>query len=68
MDFLRTFGGQETQKADINALVKRMENKEFDLVAIGRALLSDPQWANKVKTAREAEIIGFTRASMQELI
>tara|TARA_B110000858_G_scaffold177925_2_gene213344 strand:+ start:1686 stop:2747 length:1062 start_codon:yes stop_codon:yes gene_type:complete len=67
-DFLQTFGGKETQKADINALVERMNNNEFDLVAVGRALLSDPEWANKVRTARESEIIEFTHASMQELV
>lgn len=66
-DFLRTFGGQETQKADINALLQRMENNEFDLVAVGRALLSDPAWANKVKAQHQEEIIEFTRESMAEL-
>lgn len=67
-DFLRTFGGQETQKADINTLIQRMEDDEFDLVAVGRALLSDPAWANKIKSGQEEEIVEFTRASMQELV
>jgi 2,4-dienoyl-CoA reductase-like NADH-dependent reductase (Old Yellow Enzyme family) len=66
-DFLQSFGGQETQKADITALIQRMENNEFDLVAVGRALLSDPAWANKIKSGQEEEIVEFTRASMQEL-
>jgi len=66
-DFLRTFGGQETQKADINSLIQRMENNEFDLVAVGRALLSDAAWANKIKSGQEEEIVEFTRAAMQEL-
>ena len=66
-DFLRTFGGQETKKSDIQALVRRMENKEFDLVAVGRALLSDPAWTNKVKTGKENDIIEFTRDYMAKL-
>jgi len=66
-DFLRTFGGQETQKADINALIQRMEDNEFDLVAVGRALLSDPAWADKIKSGQGKAIVEFTRASMQEL-
>jgi 2,4-dienoyl-CoA reductase-like NADH-dependent reductase (Old Yellow Enzyme family) len=66
-DFLRTFGGQDASKADIGALIKRMENGEFDLVAVGRALLSDPAWANKVKAGQEQEIVEFTRDFMQKL-
>ncbi|MEZ5489419.1 MAG: NADH:flavin oxidoreductase [Gammaproteobacteria bacterium] len=66
-DFLRTFGGQETHKSDIGALIERMERGEFDLVAVGRALLSDPAWANKIKAGREEEIIEFTRDCMQKL-
>ncbi len=67
-DFLRSFGGQEAGKADIGALITRMENSEFDLVAVGRALLSDPAWANKVRAGQEQEIIEFNRESMQELV
>ena len=66
-DFLRSFGGQEAHKSDISALVQRMENQEFDLVAVGRALLSDPAWPNKVRAGREADIVGFTREYMAKL-
>lgn len=67
-DFLRSFGGQEARKADIGALITRMENGEFDLVAVGRALLSDPAWANKVRAGQEQEIIEFNREFMQKLV
>jgi len=66
-DFLRTFGGQEAHAADISALIGRMENREFDLAAVGRALLSDPAWARKIQTGREAEITEFTREYLQKL-
>ena len=66
-DFLRTFGGQETGKADISALIQRMEREEFDLVAVGRALLSDPAWASKIKAGQEQEIVEFSRDYMQKL-
>jgi 2,4-dienoyl-CoA reductase-like NADH-dependent reductase (Old Yellow Enzyme family) len=66
-DFLRTFGGQDASKADISALIQRMEKGEFDLVAVGRALLSDPAWASKVKAGKEQEIVEFTQESMQKL-
>ncbi|MDA0349001.1 MAG: NADH:flavin oxidoreductase [Verrucomicrobia bacterium] len=66
-DFLRTFGGQEANASDISALIGRMEESEFDLVAVGRALLSDPAWAQKIQTGREKEIVEFTREYMQKL-
>ena len=68
IDFLHSFGGQKSHSTDITALFERMENNEFDLVAVGRALLSDPAWANKVKAGNESDIVEFTPASMQELI
>jgi 2,4-dienoyl-CoA reductase-like NADH-dependent reductase (Old Yellow Enzyme family) len=67
-DFLRTFGGQETAQADIGALVERMANHEFDLVAVGRALLSDPAWPNKVRDGQQAQIVAFTHEAMQTLV
>ena len=58
-DFLRSYTGKVSNKAPIDALLKRLEADEFELVAVGRALLSDPEWANKVQQGREAEIVGF---------
>lgn len=66
-DFLRTFGGQEAHKADISALIQRMEKGEFDLVAVGRALLSEPAWANKLRAGQQETMIEFTREYMQKL-
>ena len=37
-----------TEPAPITGAVERLERGEFDLVAVGRALLMDPQWATKV--------------------
>jgi len=64
IDFLLSFGGKDGGTAGLDALIRRLENKEFDIVAVGRALLSDPQWANKVKEGREKEIVAFTREHM----
>lgn len=66
-DFLRTFGGQECHPSDIGALITRMRREEFDLVAVGRALLSDPAWPNKIRSGKQNEIVEFTRAYMSKL-
>ncbi|MBP1989790.1 NADH:flavin oxidoreductase [Paenibacillus eucommiae] len=57
----------ESDQADIEEVVKRLENEEFDLVAIGRALLADPAWAAKMHDNRTNEIIPFTPKSTATL-
>jgi 2,4-dienoyl-CoA reductase-like NADH-dependent reductase (Old Yellow Enzyme family) len=59
LDFLRSYGGDEAHKVGIDALIRRLERGEFDLVAVGRALLSDPAWAAKLRDGREEEIVAF---------
>jgi len=51
----------------ISELLSRLENAEFDLVAIGRALLADPYWFQKIKEGREEEIALFTSESLNKL-
>lgn len=44
----------------IQQLIDRLENQEFDLIAVGRALLVDPEWVTKLKDNRIDEIIPYT--------
>ena len=61
-DFIGFYQGEdEVKSAPIDDLVKRMDDKEFDMVAVGRALLSDPEWVNKVKEGRYDEVIPFSK-------
>ena len=46
-------------EAGLDELVARFERGEFDLVAVGRALLSDPHWVRKVREGRSGELRGF---------
>jgi 2,4-dienoyl-CoA reductase-like NADH-dependent reductase (Old Yellow Enzyme family) len=66
-DFLRTYAGKDASKAGIDALITRLENDEFDLVAVGRALLSDPAWGQKIQAGRDDDIIAFQREHMAVL-
>ena len=52
---------------DIDALVARLDNDEFDLVAIGRALLVDPDWVNKIKHNKSDEIAPFNKTALAKL-
>ena len=65
-DFLRTFDGQHAAAASIDNLIERMERDEFDLIAVGRALISDPDWAAKVQTGRFDELGAFATADLAQ--
>jgi len=51
--------GQESQRE----LMRRFDRGEFDMVAVGRPLLSEPEWVNKVRDGRRNETAPFTDAS-----
>ena len=52
---------------NIDGLLERLTNDEFDLVAIGRALLVDPDWVNKIKDKKEDEIAPFNKEALMTL-
>ncbi|MDD0975181.1 NADH:flavin oxidoreductase [Pseudomonas fontis] len=56
------------QPASLENLLQRLNNEEFDLVAVGRALLVDPQWAAKVRDGREQDILPFSREALTSLV
>ena len=66
-DFISWFGGAATQTRGIDDLLSRLEVGEFDLVAVGRALLADPAWAAKIREGRAREIVSFSRDLLQTL-
>jgi 2,4-dienoyl-CoA reductase-like NADH-dependent reductase (Old Yellow Enzyme family) len=67
-EFLAAFGGQSSSPVGLEGLVKRMEAEEFDLIAVGRAILSDPHWVTKIKTGDSEALQPFDPASMAELV
>ncbi|WP_413105607.1 NADH:flavin oxidoreductase [Streptomyces sp. Inha503] len=59
--------GELAGKASIDPLLDRLERDEFDLVAVGRALLSNPDWATKALRDRLAETVPFDRSVLEVL-
>ncbi|MBO0854748.1 MAG: NADH:flavin oxidoreductase [Nocardia sp.] len=49
----------ETQAQRFSTLRDQFAGGEFDIVALGRALLADPEWVNKVRAGRLSEITPF---------
>lgn len=62
-DIMSSFEGVEARSSTqrgIGELLARFENGEFDLVAVGRAILSDPEWVQKVRDDRYDDLRSFT--------
>ncbi|MET7701599.1 NADH:flavin oxidoreductase [Streptomyces sp. NPDC005485] len=66
-EFLKAFEGEGSAVKGIDDLLDRLERDEFDMVAIGRALLQDPQWAAKVLAGRYDELAAYDAASLGSL-
>lgn len=67
-DLIGAFAGEISNPTSLDALVRRMERGEFDLIAVGRALLSDPRWVVKVRTGDTDGLKGFNPAMLGELV
>jgi 2,4-dienoyl-CoA reductase-like NADH-dependent reductase (Old Yellow Enzyme family) len=57
----------EANAAGLEPLLERLLGNEFELVAVGRALLADYAWARKVREGRFSELIPYTRAALSSL-
>jgi 2,4-dienoyl-CoA reductase-like NADH-dependent reductase (Old Yellow Enzyme family) len=66
-DFIAAYGGEASKPASLDELLRRLDRGDFDLVAVGRALLQDPQWAVKVHQGRTDELMNFEGSAMATL-
>lgn len=67
-DFLNAFGGESSRPASLDNLLARLERDEFDLIAVGRALLVDPEWVAKVRRGDGAALKEFSPKAFGELL
>lgn len=66
--FSDAFAGKSSEPSSLDELMRRMDRGDFDLVGVGRSLLSDPNWVRKVKQGRTDELKGFTKDALAELV
>src|SRR5690606_12530845 len=69
-DFISgTFASKQeaVEQSGIDELVERMTKGEFDLIAVGRAVLQDPEWLVKVKEGRLNEVEAFAKKALTKL-
>ena len=58
--------GSENTDDNIARLMERFNEGEFDMIAIGRSLISDPDYVNKLRTGETP--VPFTRDSLATLV
>jgi len=64
-DFISSFGGHPAGSVGVERLLERLNQEEFDFVAVGRALLADHEWPNKLRAGRYADVVAFVPEHLQ---
>ena len=65
MDHL--IGAGHSEAAPLDKLHEMIDRGDFDLIAIGRALLQDPEWVLKVKEGRMDELKNYDGKALATL-
>ncbi len=69
--FTSLFSSHKDQKDEhghnLDDLAQRLEAGEFDLIAVGRALLADPAWGEKIRNGKPGEIHLFHKDDLNQL-
>jgi 2,4-dienoyl-CoA reductase-like NADH-dependent reductase (Old Yellow Enzyme family) len=66
-EFIAAFAGEGSEPASLEELERRLDRGDFDLVAVGRALLQDPEWVVKIREGRTHELANFERSALAKL-
>jgi len=72
-DYVAHFRKKDSSERDyarpvsLDRVVELFERGEFDLIAVGRAMLSNPDWANLVRDGRYQDLKPYNRAVLQAL-
>ena len=67
-DFFGTFAGKTSTATGLGDLEERMDRGEFDMIAVGRALIANPDWVVKVREGRLDELDGYATEQLGELV
>ncbi|MCE9521609.1 MAG: NADH:flavin oxidoreductase [Alphaproteobacteria bacterium] len=66
-EFIATYSGQSASPASLDRLIEMFARGDFDLVAVGRALIVNPAWANLVKAGKFDELKSFSLEALPVL-
>ncbi|MCF6313574.1 MAG: NADH:flavin oxidoreductase [Verrucomicrobiales bacterium] len=60
-------GNIQSQPKAIDLVEDKLKTGDFDLIAVGRAILADANWPNKIKLNQLDEILNFSSKSLASL-
>lgn len=66
-EMYETYRGVEAEQRPVDGLLEQMERDEFDFIAIGRALIGDPELSKKLRRGALAEIVPFRKEMLATL-
>ncbi len=67
-DFITAFRAASAQTTGIGRLLEMLARGDFDLVAVGRALIVNPDWPNKVRAGHFDQLKPYTPEALATLI
>jgi len=67
VDITATAVGAKTKIASFENAIEALERGEFDLLAVGRALLAEPRWASLVREGRLHEATPYEKSLEEKL-
>ena len=68
MTTLRTNEGAGVALGRLDELLARLERNEFDLAAIGRSIIVNPDWPRQVREGHLSQLRSFHRDALAELV
>ncbi len=67
-DFITAFHAAGAQTTGIDRLLEMLARGDFDLVAVGRALIVNPDWPNKIRAGRFDQLKPYVPESLATLL
>lgn len=65
--FHDSFAGVDSKVQNIDNLLTQFSNNEFDMVAVGRAMIANADWANKLQRGEHDSMVPFTARMLASL-
>ena len=59
---------EHSEPASIGNLATLLKRGDFDLVAVGRSLIPNPDWARLVRAGRESELLAYDQSNLAKLV
>lgn len=66
-EFTGAFRGEGSKTRPLADVIERLEKGEFDLIGVGRALLQDPEWVEKVRSANWDALRDYDSGALAKL-